>query len=243
MGHEHDGGLSNPVRLLAEAAEESLAPDNDHQVDEFVLPANGLLETILPPQYSLPATLHEMIRDRTGQADPHIGSIRLDSEYLAQGLMSLLSDDAQNHLSSDDKRFFKPPRREVRRDLGPEYDPLALALLTPKEARAFFGSFYLKLHPMLPVLDPALHTPDCRYFSTYFSDLVASAETRPPSRTISLGIPILSNLCPWSFSYARGRRADQASPKAYSKAVRVDIAPRFCLCRGISPAFGASRMD
>jgi len=150
---DHDGGLSNPVRLLAEAADES----NPGSPDRITRPSPSL--PAVPPQYTLPETLMALLHE--GPVNYHVSSLHISDEYLAGGLEKLLSDTAHRKLSEDDKGFFKPARREVKRDLGASYDPLDLALVTLKEVRVFFASFFSKLHPVMPVLDPALHTFEC----------------------------------------------------------------------------------
>ncbi|KAL0240463.1 hypothetical protein I308_106715 [Cryptococcus tetragattii IND107] len=158
MTREHDDGLSNPVRLLAEAAEEIGASEQSGHFSERTIQAATTQEPILPPEYNLPETLYAMLTD--GEMDPISNTSGLSPEYLAQGLEILLSDGARRKLSDEDRVFFNPPLKEVKRDIGDEYCPLALALLTPREVKAFFATFYLKLHPMLPVLDPVVHTPE-----------------------------------------------------------------------------------
>lgn len=159
MTREHDDGLSNPVRLLAEAAEEIGASEQSGHFSERTVQAVTTQEPMLPPEYHLPETLYAMLTD--GEMNPISNTSGLSPEYLAQGLEILLSDGARRKLSDEDRVFFNPPLKEVKRDIGAEYCPLALALLTPREVKAFFATFYLKLHPMLPVLDPVVHTPEC----------------------------------------------------------------------------------
>ncbi|KAK1927058.1 hypothetical protein DB88DRAFT_9665 [Papiliotrema laurentii] len=147
-GNDHDNDLSNPVRLLAEAAEEG-GPSVQPTI---------MAEPVLPLQYTLPETIHAMLHD--GDVDPRVADLRSDTEYLAQGLEAMLSDTAQRSLTQEDMRFFKPARNQVKRDVGSEYDPVDLALVTLREVRVFLESFFNKLHPVLPVLDPILHTPE-----------------------------------------------------------------------------------
>ncbi|XAO27275.1 hypothetical protein I312_106120 [Cryptococcus bacillisporus CA1280] len=158
MTREHDDGLSNPVRLLAEAAEEIGVSEQSGHFSERAVQAATTQEPMLPPEYNLPETLYAMLTD--GGMDLISNTSGLSPEYLAQGLEILLSDGARRKLSDEDRVFFNPPLKEVKRDIGAEYCPLALALLTPREVKAFFATFYLKLHPMLPVLDPVVHTPE-----------------------------------------------------------------------------------
>jgi hypothetical protein len=153
--HEQDNSLSNPVRLLAEAAEESNPESWNHAAVQPI----PVSQPTVPPQYTLPDTLAALLTE--GAVDHRVASLRLDNDFLAEGLHSLLADTAHQTLADEDKRFFKPARNQVKRDLGPEYDPLELALVTMKEVKVFFASFFAKLHPVLPVLDPALHTPEC----------------------------------------------------------------------------------
>jgi hypothetical protein len=150
-GNDHDNDLSNPVRLLAEAAEEG-GPSVQPTI---------MAEPVLPLQYTLPETIHAMLHD--GDVDPRVADLRSDTEYLAQGLEAMLSDTAQRSLTQEDMRFFKPARNQVKRDVGSEYDPVDLALVTLREVRVFLESFFNKLHPVLPVLDPILHTPECTW--------------------------------------------------------------------------------
>ena len=154
--HEQDNGLSNPVKLLADAAEEN----NSDTLDAAAVKRIQVEEPALPPQYTLPGTIAALLSE--GRVDSRIASLHLDSEYLAEGLQSLLADTAHRSLTVDDKRFFKPSRIHVKRDIGPEYDPLDLALVTMKEVKVFFTTFFAKLHPVLPVMDPCLHTPECK---------------------------------------------------------------------------------
>ena len=151
---DQDTGLSNPVGLLAEAAEES----NSDGLEHNAVPRPAA-HPALPPQYTLPDTLRSLLNE--GILDERVASLHIDDDYLAHGLVSLLSDAAHRSLAEEDKRFFKPARHPVKRDLGPEYDPLDLALVTMNEVKVFFASYFSKLHPVLPVLDPALHTPEC----------------------------------------------------------------------------------
>ena len=146
-----DGGLSNPVRLLAEAAEETSKSSLYHGTD----PAET--STLLPPHYTMVSTLRSLLEE--GQIDERVKDLSMDLEYLAEGLESMTSESALQTLTSGDKAFFKPPVRPVKRDLGAEYDPIDLGLLTRREADAFFAHYFLRLHPLLPVLDPILHTP------------------------------------------------------------------------------------
>lgn len=161
----NDGGLSNPVKLLAEAAEEISA--SDRTAADIDIPAyeeHGSFDSSLPPHYSLTETLHAIISE--GPSEPRTLPSSLDETYLAEGLASLLADNARRRLDWEDRHFFNPPCREVKRDLGPENCPLSLALVTPREVKAFFATFFSRFHPMLPVLDPHLHTTACKHLST-----------------------------------------------------------------------------
>ena len=101
-----------------------------------------------------------MLKEEPG-SHPLVSLQSHDLSYIAEGLEALLSDKALDALSAEDRCYFKPARAEIRRDLGPEFDPVSQALLTQKEVHVFFSSFFTKLHPLLPVLDPELHTPEC----------------------------------------------------------------------------------
>jgi hypothetical protein len=156
-----DGGLSNPVRLLAEAAEESTTGSSTWDRSAVDQPVSS--KVLLPPQYHLPDTLQTILME--GIIDSRVQYLQHDTEYLAQGLESLLSDTAHSALTESDKRFFTPSRKDTKRDIGSEYDPIALALVSPREVKAFFSAFFAKLHPVLPVLDPTLHTSECEFGS------------------------------------------------------------------------------
>lgn len=153
---DNDGSLANPVRLLAEAAEEGQDISSQDQLAPQDLRPD---RECLPSEYTLPSTLRALLQE--SPIDAHIVTLALDVDYLARGLETLLASADRQTLSPEDKRFFRPARQLVKRDLGDEYDPVALALVTAKEVQVYFATFFLKLHPMLSVLDPILHTPDC----------------------------------------------------------------------------------
>lgn len=164
------------MRLLAEAAEE--APAEDRPWGVHAVPPRAPIAPLanLPPQYHLSSTLHAMILE--GPIHPDTSTVQ-DTHWLAQGLEQLLEEGALRTLTEGDKRFFKPTGCHVKRDLGPDYDPLALALVTPMEIKAFFAAFFARLHPLLPVLDPALHTVDCESYCTFVAHrLIAVVQSR-----------------------------------------------------------------
>lgn len=113
MTREHDDGLSNPVRLLAEAAEEIGASEQSGHFSERTIQAATTQEPILPPEYNLPETLYAMLTD--GEMDPISNTSGLSPEYLAQGLEILLSDGARRKLSDEDRVFFNPPLSPLKR--------------------------------------------------------------------------------------------------------------------------------
>ncbi|WVF71066.1 hypothetical protein IAT40_005863 [Kwoniella sp. CBS 6097] len=154
---DHDGALSNPVRLLTEAAEEHSSGSSAASREELPFRKETTTKPPLPIQYRLPETIRAMLNEEP--TDQWIHVLTSDVTYLGSGILNMVIESARESLSVEDKAFFKPPRKDTKRDLGPEYDPVALALLTEQESAAFFDSFFAKLHPMLPVLDPSLHTP------------------------------------------------------------------------------------
>lgn len=157
LEHRHDGGLSNPVGLLTEAVDEEGAPP---ATDGHGLNA-GRDVRALPVEYTLPDTLHAMLTE--GPFDSSVPRGLLETEHLCSGLETLLAESAQDTLSVADQQFFRPLRRQIKRDIGPEYDPVAQALLTPAQAKAFFGCFFSRLHPLVPVLDVEYDTVESEF--------------------------------------------------------------------------------
>lgn len=150
---DNEGELTNPVRLLVEAAEASA------RVSETSRPASASGPPTIPLQYTLPETLRALLNE--GPVDERLAHLAADAEYLAEGLQLMTSDAAPAALTSAEKSFFKPFRKSIRRELATEYDPLARSLINEREACVFFDAYFQRLHPLLPVLDPALHTMEC----------------------------------------------------------------------------------
>lgn len=155
----NDGGLANPVRLLAEAAEEASSGTGGYGEQMGAIRPSSERPPVLPPQYMLPDTMASLLHE--GSVDPRIAGLSLDLDFLAQGLQALVAPTARQSLSAEDKAFFKPPKKMVKRDLGADCDPIDLALITETEANAFFDIYFQRLHPLLSVLDPELHKPAC----------------------------------------------------------------------------------
>ncbi|GFZ43058.1 hypothetical protein JCM24511_00776 [Saitozyma sp. JCM 24511] len=153
----NDGGLANPVRLLAEAAEEASSGSGGYGEQMGAIRPSSHRPPVLPPQYMLPDTMASLLHE--GSVDPRIAGLSLDLDFLAQGLQALVAPTARQSLSAEDKAFFKPPKKMVKRDLGADCDPIDLALITETEANAFFDIYFQRLHPLLSVLDPELHKP------------------------------------------------------------------------------------
>lgn len=152
----------------------------------------------------------------------------IDLDYLSQGLESLLSDTARDTLGGEDKCFFKPARREIKRDLGAGYDPVAQAFLTQGEVQAFFSSFFMKLHPLLPILDPMLHTPECEFsVKRSIPDAFQSFAAGPP---FSYG-----HLCPRGIAHTWGRRSYETVAHTCAAIVRVDFSAWICVSRSSCP--------
>lgn len=152
---DQPGELTNPVRLLVEAAEASA------RASETSRPPSPSRDLTLPLQYTLPDTLRSLINE--GPVDERLAHLAVDTEYLAEGLQFMTSDGVRPSLTAEEKAFFKPFRKVTKRELATEYDPLARSLITEREARVFFESYFQRLHPLLAVLDPALHTMECEF--------------------------------------------------------------------------------
>ena len=223
---DHNGGLANPVHLLAEAAEEEAGLDlgspgpHPSQADQ----ASDLAES---PQHNLPQSLR-LLLDRE-PIHSVSDSIQVDTYYLIQGLHSMLSDTARRMLSEEDKKFFKPSRTQINRDLGYEYDPLDQALLVPSEVDAFFASFFQNLHPMLPVLDIGLHTPECQSLDL---ELVKLADLRD-SRSKTLRLSLHGHLRTWRVTGTRRRRGHQTVKDPYSASFRRCLPQTLRIGRGM----------
>lgn len=150
---DNEGELTNPVRLLVEAAEASA------RASETSRPTSASGAPPIPLQYTLPDTLRALLNE--GPVDERLAHLAHDAEYLAEGLQLMTSDAAPKALTELEKSFFQPFRKTIKRELATEYDPLARSLITEREACVFFDAYFQRLHPLLPVLDPALHTMEC----------------------------------------------------------------------------------
>lgn len=56
--------------------------------------------------------------------------------------------------------FANRPYGTSRRDVGSEVDPIDLGVIDPIQLPGLFAYFFTHIHPLAPILDPELHTPE-----------------------------------------------------------------------------------
>lgn len=98
--------------------------------------------------------------------------LQLSRDSLESGLDALFGPSRQPYRL----QYFRPPDTSPPRDVGPDLDPVELALISMEEAYTLFpmyvppmeqkrdtanlGSYFARLHPFNGILDPMLHTAD-----------------------------------------------------------------------------------
>ncbi|BEI91186.1 uncharacterized protein CcaverHIS019_0400060 [Cutaneotrichosporon cavernicola] len=207
---DNEGELTNPVRLLVEAAEASA------RVSELSRPASASGPPTIPLQYTLPDTLRSLANE--GEVDERLAHLAADAEYLAEGLQLMTSDAAPAGLTSAEKSFFKPFRKSIRRELEIEYDPLARSLINEREACVFFDAYFQRLHPLLPVLDPTLHTMEFIHRRSLFLFSVICAH----GASMTSGAEEATKRLRWHAQ----RLAEMINPKGYAS---VEIIQAFLI--------------
>ncbi|KAI5481613.1 hypothetical protein MNV49_002839 [Pseudohyphozyma bogoriensis] len=145
--------ISNPLGLLAEASE---------AVRPSPLFKSGFLSADSPygsPEHHQKKTkVTDMLN--TGPLDSRVANLGLSWDSVNKGLKAITADPSSK-LAETEMDFFRPKTNPaVRGDVGPEYDPIDLALITPEEVQTFFRVFYAHLHPLISALDQTLHTPE-----------------------------------------------------------------------------------
>lgn len=144
--------ITNPLGLLAEAS--------------CALPSSSSLR--------IDQTMLEMLSEGA-EVDPRIARLGLSTSDLSASLLAITSSSETRTLGIGDFDFFRTPLVSTHRDIGPSLDPLDLALLTEEEAYGFFETcafqlsdlaqslmlavrrFFANMHPLVSVLDPAIH--------------------------------------------------------------------------------------
>lgn len=148
------GSISNPLGLLADASETSKSKANGSQVSPSV-----------PNTQDTPLGLFsarsnaETIFAITTNSNPRI-ELSTSQDTLIEGLTALLEDESSYEVST---AYFAQTGPIIKRDLGPELDPIDLGLVTLVEAHELFPIYFLTLNGIMGILDESLHTPHfCR---------------------------------------------------------------------------------
>ncbi|GKZ27411.1 hypothetical protein AbraIFM66951_004199 [Aspergillus brasiliensis] len=85
-----------------------------------------------------------------------LGLEKLTRQSLERGLGTLLVPE--DHVSCKYPNYFSPAHSVLQLDIGVEVDPLELGLASVKEADYLFLVYFDKIHPLVGILDPLLHT-------------------------------------------------------------------------------------
>ncbi|KAL3442951.1 hypothetical protein BJX65DRAFT_321070 [Aspergillus insuetus] len=120
---------------------------------DYLSPANpGLVDT----DSSDAATLaHRLLRNPGYVA---LGLEKLNRQSLERGLSALLVPE--DRVPCRYPNYFSPAHPGLQRDIGVDLDPLELGLVSRKEVGYLFVVYFDKIHPLIGILDPLLHTAD-----------------------------------------------------------------------------------
>jgi hypothetical protein len=118
---------------------------------------------------------------RINATTPKLG-LRVGNDVLQAGLQYVLGSTSavDRALSASTPTrgdyFAKQPAGFVKRDLGPELDPVDLYLLEAGQLDAFFESYFANENACAPILDGKLHTPAwCRNHSALLTTAIVLA--------------------------------------------------------------------
>lgn len=116
--------ISNPLGLLAEASEGLLGHS---------FPAQGVQNSL--SESTLPNKVTDMLG--AGPLDSRLKSLDLSWSSVSRGLLSVCgTSNAEKHKGLD---FFRSNSEAIRGDLGDEFDPVTLGLLTEHEVTEAFS--------------------------------------------------------------------------------------------------------
>ncbi|KAF9885478.1 hypothetical protein FE257_012914 [Aspergillus nanangensis] len=87
-----------------------------------------------------------------------LGLEKLSRQSLERGLGTLLIPE--DHVSCKYPNYFSPANPALQLDIGVDVDPLELGLVSGKEVDYLFLIYFDKIHPLIGILDPLLHTAD-----------------------------------------------------------------------------------
>ncbi|RMJ26047.1 hypothetical protein PHISP_03074 [Aspergillus sp. HF37] len=82
--------------------------------------------------------------------------LNLSRDSLETGLDALFGPSREPYRL----QYFRPADTSPPRDVGPDLDPVELALISMEEAYTLFPIYFARLHPFNGILDPMLHTAD-----------------------------------------------------------------------------------
>ncbi|KAI5474785.1 hypothetical protein MNV49_002475 [Pseudohyphozyma bogoriensis] len=94
--------------------------------------------------------------------------------------------------------YFQHAPHSVKRDLGPNLDPLQRGLVSLADATHLFSLYFTHLHPIVGFLDPVLHQPDfVRSRSAYLFSVVlaigAATDPSPPSQHLAARLRLIAD--------------------------------------------------
>ncbi|CAK7235146.1 hypothetical protein SBRCBS47491_009192 [Sporothrix bragantina] len=171
--------MSNPLALLADASSDAaqalVEPTGDVNINSNVDTNANIHSNI---------GIGRRLLRRPGYVS--LG-LRLSRDTLEQGLDALF---APMPMSRSHANYFKRPQSAPLRDVGPDVDPVDLALVTMDEAAMLFPLYFARLHPINGILDPILHTPSfvrarSALLFTWILALTAQFDHRPASAALA----------------------------------------------------------
>ncbi|CAG8406724.1 unnamed protein product [Penicillium salamii] len=147
--------VSNPLALLADASDvlQSLEPNT---ISNTTLSTSEQAPYVTHTSASLGNGLgfNRELLHRPGYVS--LG-LKLSRDKLQAGIDALIHSPENPCFYSN---YFATPQLLPLRDVGPEFDPVDLGLVTMDEACYLFPVYFIRLHPVNGILDPMLHTPD-----------------------------------------------------------------------------------
>ncbi|CAG7915468.1 unnamed protein product [Penicillium olsonii] len=147
--------VSNPLALLADASGAVQALEPSRVYNNSISTPKGISsaedQSIRPDDGR---GLGRQLLHRPGYVS--LG-LSLSRETLEAGI-DALAKSSQN--LKDYSNYFTSPQQITLRDVGSEFDPVDLGLVTMDEACYLFPIYFTRLHPVNGILDPMLHTPD-----------------------------------------------------------------------------------
>ncbi|KAL8277759.1 hypothetical protein RQP46_009881 [Phenoliferia psychrophenolica] len=134
--HALKSSLSNPLALLAAASEAVRGPSRSG-------------DSSLPVARPSPVHARPVVEILAGAAlDPRLGALNLSRESLEEALKKVTAPTTAE-MDLVPMRSFRPRASSTKRDLNPEWDPLAIGLLTDQQATVFFREFFTQMHPFV----------------------------------------------------------------------------------------------